>query len=110
MEDVEIYRTDATGKITMPATEKGGIDWYRYQKEILEPRFNPFIIKLGSDFIAMDENAPRHASRWNRRWWQANNIEYMEWLANSPDLNPTEPVWWQMKLSLRRRRLQNMFG
>jgi len=59
--------TKETGAMTRDG--KGGeIDWIRYRFEILEPRFMPFVRKLGPQFIAQEDNATPYASKWNRQY------------------------------------------
>jgi hypothetical protein len=36
-------------------------------------------------------------------WFEENNIQVMEWPANSPDLNPIEHCWKRMKEKLHQR-------
>jgi hypothetical protein len=46
--------------------KSGGIDWLRYQREVLLLKYIPFMKRVGADFIAQEDNAPSHASKWNR--------------------------------------------
>jgi len=88
-------------------TSKGGIDWMRYQQEVLLPKFLPFLRQHQSDpsgaLIAQEDNAPAHASRWNREIWKQAGIEILEWPANSPDLSAIEPPWFILKVQTTAR-------
>lgn len=88
--------TEETGAMVRKATGDG-IDWIRYRFEILEAKFIPFAQRLGSGFIAQEDNAGPHASKWNRQYWAESGIQLMTWPANSPDLSAIEPPWRDIK-------------
>jgi len=73
----------------------GGIDWFRYQKHVLKPLLFPFAQACLQDrpaTVVMEDNAPAHFHRFNRRLYQTNQVSKLFWPGNSPDLNPIEPV------------------
>jgi transposase len=88
--------SEKTGKLERKAS-KGGIDWYRYYKEILIKKLLPFAkhCKLvRPDTIVQEDNAAPHAHNEFYNLW---NIIRMIWPPNSPDLNMIEPCWFWMK-------------
>lgn len=80
---------------------RGGINWYRYQKEILLAKLFPFAkecIKGGRPNTQVQEdNAPSHASKYQGEVYSLWQIMKMIWPANSPDLNAIEPTWFWIK-------------
>lgn len=84
-------------------SKAGGIDWIRYRKEVQKPLFIPFVESLQKKypkirFIAQEDNASFHVSKWVRDEWTSRRIPVLEWPPNSPDLNVIESPWMRMKL------------
>ncbi|KAK0728463.1 hypothetical protein B0T26DRAFT_698029 [Lasiosphaeria miniovina] len=80
--------TKATGK--QERDSKGGIDWMRYQQEVLLPRFMPFMKKLREEFgkyhVVQEDNTSSHINRWNRELWRKVGFQLLVWPPNSPDV------------------------
>lgn len=82
---------------------EGRIDSKRYC-EILEEHLLPFLSKLPKGVIFAQDNAPIHASKYTTLWLEKNGIDAMTWPPQSPDLNPIENVWHELKVALENRR------
>lgn len=64
--------------------------------EILEKTLLPFVHRF------MADNDPKHTSILAREFLSSNNIVWWRTLAESPDLNPIENMWHELKENIRR--------
>lgn len=82
---------------------KGGtLNSERYQ-QLLKTGLLPFIRKLlpnGGQF--QQDNAPAHASRSTKKFFEFHDVNVFPWPSNSPDMSPIENVWGRMECILKR--------
>ena len=71
---------------------------------VLEEHFIPFWDNLDYPTIFMQDGAPPHTSKYTKNWQEGQEIISVEWPAQSPDLNPIENIWQQLKTALEKRK------
>ncbi|OJJ51946.1 hypothetical protein ASPSYDRAFT_110367, partial [Aspergillus sydowii CBS 593.65] len=80
---------------------KGGVDWYRYQKEVLIPYLIPFAKRCKEarpNTRVLEDKAPAHRHHAQQRVYDYYGIQRIDdWPGNSPDLNAIEPCWSWLK-------------
>ena len=67
---------------------------------ILETTLLPFINQTLPDHRFMQDNDPKHTSRRARAFFEENDINWWRTPLESPDLNPIENLWHELKFYL----------
>jgi len=55
------------------------------------------------DYIFQDDNAPCHRAKIVKEWMNGNEVQTIDWPAQSPDLNPIENLWHKLSLEIAKR-------
>ena len=87
-----------------PGGKGGGMNSTRYQDQVLNPILKPFYMKMNHErqtVYFQQDGAASHHSKSTMQWFTENQISLIDHPPSSPDLNPIEPVWLDLKNILR---------
>lgn len=94
-----------TGKLSRSKGVRG-IDWFRYQKEILQPKLLPFAKECEVSrphTVVQEDKAPAHIHFFQNQVYELHQVKRLLWCPNSPDLNAIEAAWPWMKRTTTRK-------
>lgn len=63
---------------------------------------------VGRKWVFQHDNDPKHTSNLVKQFLATKKINVMEWPAMSPDLNPIEQIWGELKKMVKGRNPRNI--
>ena len=83
------------------------MEQYQYL-DILKNSMEPHAFEsMPINWTFMQDNDPKHTARSVKNWLAAEQIKVLEWPAQSPDLNPIENLWNDVKVQIQNKKFTN---
>lgn len=64
-------------------------------------------IELQNEYIFQQDNDSKHKAKLTMKFFENNNINVLEWLSQSPKLNPIKHLWDHLKRNITVNKTRN---
>uniref|UniRef100_A0A8C6Q7I4 Transposase n=1 Tax=Nothobranchius furzeri TaxID=105023 RepID=A0A8C6Q7I4_NOTFU len=99
------FAASGTGRLAVINGTMNSTVYQNILKENVRPSFRQ--LKLKQSWVLQQDNDPKHTSKSTSEWLKNNKMKTLEWPSQSPDLNPIETLWHDLKKAVHARKPSN---
>ncbi|KAI3368362.1 hypothetical protein L3Q82_008070 [Scortum barcoo] len=94
------------GQLTITESTMNSTVYQRVLEEHVKPSVKK--LKLKRNWTLQHDNDPKHTSKSTKDWLKTKKWRVLEWPSQSPDLNPIEMLWSDLKRAVHARNPSNI--